>query len=690
MYACPVIALATVALLYLELTKRFPVKEEISDVKRSKLHRLWAGFTRNLWTQPMVVRSPLGILTGIDLLGIGLVLFVVVCFTTNLTVPRFDSINHGEEIPGLEKKWQAKLDKSGELFGKVIPFAMTLLFLPVTRGSPILRLIHVPSEHAVRYHRWLGHLTMILITTHGVIYSIYYHSRHETHMVMDWKYSTEGISNFPGVIGATAGVIMWVTALAPVRSRFFNFFYGTHQLYIVLFVFYAWHVGKGNMGKCIGGIFLFFIDRFLRFVQSQKRITGVTAQVLPSGVVELKIPIQQGFEYNALSFMYINVPGISRLEWHPFSSASSSLNISDTISICIKPLGDWTYSLHSAILDNLASLSMDPKLECPFALKLYTEGPYGHESDYFLRYKHLLLVAGGTGITPFLAILTDLLKRHQLKQEKLPLSVRVIWSVRCISELCILRDIRPALICPSLANGGNKSLNLEVEVFVTRNEAMNDYTQFDSKVLKFEDTCIDKGDPSKGASNVDAVSSLIPTTSSQNLFMVAMILASVAGFVLMSGLFNLYVYTPRNSPESPFSLTLDVLLFFISTLVGIVVCGGAVLLLWNPARSYIVPRSSSSRNSSTIVSATDPVKEERMDVESQPATLEDMCTVIKGSRPPFQEIFETAATKHDGEEIGVLICGPKGLQESAASECRSQNFRNRRAQFHFHSVCFDL
>lgn len=79
-------------------------REEISDVKRSKLHRLWAGFTRNLWTQPMVVRSPLGILTGIDLLGIGLVLFVVVCFTTNLTVPRFDSINHGEEIPGLEKK----------------------------------------------------------------------------------------------------------------------------------------------------------------------------------------------------------------------------------------------------------------------------------------------------------------------------------------------------------------------------------------------------------------------------------------------------------------------------------------------------------------------------------------------------------------------------------------------------------
>jgi ferric-chelate reductase len=81
------------------------------------------------------------------------------------------------------RRWQAKLDKSGELFGKVVPFAMTLLFLPVTRGSPILRLIHVPFEHAVRYHRWLGHLTMLLITTHGILYSVYYTSRHETHMV---------------------------------------------------------------------------------------------------------------------------------------------------------------------------------------------------------------------------------------------------------------------------------------------------------------------------------------------------------------------------------------------------------------------------------------------------------------------------------------------------------------------------
>lgn len=68
------------------------------------MQRAWAKLARCIWTQPLVVRSPLGILTAIDLFGVGLVAFVVVCFTANLTGPRVDSINHGDEIPGLEKR----------------------------------------------------------------------------------------------------------------------------------------------------------------------------------------------------------------------------------------------------------------------------------------------------------------------------------------------------------------------------------------------------------------------------------------------------------------------------------------------------------------------------------------------------------------------------------------------------------
>lgn len=45
-------------------------------------------------------------------------------------------------------------------------------------------------------------------------------------------------------------------------------------------------------------------------------------------------------------------------------------------------------------------------------------------------------------------------------------------------------------------------------------------------------------------------------------------------------------------------------------------------------------------------------------------------------------------------DVGVLVCGPAGLQASVARECRSQNLRHdggrSGAVFHFHSHSFDL
>ncbi|XWS07874.1 hypothetical protein CRYUN_Cryun41cG0030000 [Craigia yunnanensis] len=39
------------------------------------------------------------------------------------------------------------------------------------------------------------------------------------------------------------------------------------------------------------------------------------------------------------------------------------------------------------------------------------EGPYGHQSPYHLMYENLVLVAGGIGISPFRAVLSDILHR---------------------------------------------------------------------------------------------------------------------------------------------------------------------------------------------------------------------------------------------------------------------------------------
>ena len=60
----------------------------------------------------------------------------------------------------------------------MIPFS--LLWIPVSRGSPFLRLMNVPFEQAVKYHRWLSILTLFMLTLHSAGYIIYYVATHRT------------------------------------------------------------------------------------------------------------------------------------------------------------------------------------------------------------------------------------------------------------------------------------------------------------------------------------------------------------------------------------------------------------------------------------------------------------------------------------------------------------------------------
>lgn len=82
--------------------------------------------------------------------------------------------------------------------------------------------------------------------------------------------------------------------------------------------------------------------------------------------------------------MYVLVPGISKYEWHPFSVASSPLDETNQICIYIKPLGSYTKDIHDALIDTKHHKEAG-KLKCPFGFKLNLEGPYGDESNFYLK-----------------------------------------------------------------------------------------------------------------------------------------------------------------------------------------------------------------------------------------------------------------------------------------------------------------
>lgn len=95
------------------------------------------------------------------------------------------------------------------------------------------------------------------------------------------------VSNVAGEIAAVLALAMWVTSSYRIRRKMFEVFFYTHQLYILYIVFYVLHVGAAYFCMVLPGIFLFVIDRYMRFLQSQRRARLDSARLLPCGSVEL-------------------------------------------------------------------------------------------------------------------------------------------------------------------------------------------------------------------------------------------------------------------------------------------------------------------------------------------------------------------------------------------------------------------
>lgn len=166
--------------------------------------------------------------------------------------------------------------------------------------------------------------------------------------MLDWK--DIGVANFPGVISLSAGLLMWVTSLQPVRKQFFELFFYTHQLYVIFVVFLALHVGDFIFSMCAGAVFLFILDRFLRFCQSRTKVDVISAACRPCGTIEL-ILSKPPSNNSCSSSIYCQLPTLSE-----FSSLTFPKKLSFTkenLSMILIML-NWRFYMY--ILQNLFTL----------------------------------------------------------------------------------------------------------------------------------------------------------------------------------------------------------------------------------------------------------------------------------------------------------------------------------------------
>ncbi|KAH9750110.1 Ferric reduction oxidase 7 [Citrus sinensis] len=656
-----------------------------------------------LWTFPVLVDGPFGVVSAAEFVGI--VLFVVFIFWAVYTYTmRNISLLSEFRIPTKEQSiWMLEL--TGLRLGMIGLLCMAFLFLPVARGSVLLRLIDIPFEHATRYHVWLGHLTMVLFTLHGLFYVIAWDIQGRlVQELLAWR--NIGIANFPGVISLLAGLMIMAA----------------------------------------GGIFLFILDRFLRFCQSRRTVDVLSASCLPCGTVELVLSKPANLRYNALSFFFLQVRELSWLQWHPFSVSSSPLEGKYHSSVLIKVLGEWTENLRDYILsksesdsqvgppppvpppeghpppvhppqgpvrnlmyENLilvaggiseANPHVGPPLPVPppqgapppgpplqeegpppqgphppvpppqgppppvpppkgnlmyenlivvaggisetepqvgppppvpppqgsppqrpppsrhpllppTKITASVEGPYGHEVPYHLMYENLILVAGGIGISPFLAILSDILHRINEGESCLPRNVLIVWAVKKSNELSLLSNFYKESICPFFSD----KLNLETFIYVTRET----------------EPPLEEGELHKTMS-----SSIYPVPSGCAM----------------------------------------------SVLVG---TGNNV---WSGLKSSA--RENYKDDSIEVDNAQNVGTMAHNDIRKK--DTKSSTNILYGSRPDFKEIFGSTSKKWGHVDVGVIVCGPPSLQSSVAKEIRSHSLMRECHDpiFHFHSHSFDL
>ncbi|OVA20614.1 FAD-binding 8 [Macleaya cordata] len=648
-YSVPAIAVAIIGFIYLHLYAKEPRRQ-----MRMSINKL---------SNPFIVYRPLGIISGSELLAVTIfIIFLVWTIYAHL------SNDFKKMIPTKSLKlntWQFKFMKVGTRLGLLAEACLALLLLPVLRGMSLFRLIGIQFEASVRYHICLGTAMILFATLHGTTTFFIWGVKHQIQDEM-WLWQKTGRVYLAGELTLVTGLVIWITSLPQIRRKWFEIFYYTHHLYAVFLVLFLLHTGDRHFYMVFSGVLLFGMDKLLRIIQSRPATCIVSARIFPSKAVELSLSKDPRLKYTPTSLIFLKVPSISKLQWHPFSITSSSSVDDERISVIVKGDGWWTNSLYNTIL---AALDSDPhQVKC---LPVHVEGPYGPVSTDFLRYDSLLLVAGGIGITPFLSILQELAFIQNSKKSTLPTRIQLIYAVKKSEDISLLNPISPLLLNQSLGQS-----SLAVKVFVTQEErsatTLRELLHELSKVqiVNFN---------SKGLNYTISGFPNLPW------------LAGIAGFssivflVALGCLNHAFLHSEKKASEkkNPSWVT-DVLL----------ICSFIIAITFG-ALATVIMKQRRTKKDLPPIAVKQCVDTEFGSLESKDI-LEDH-EIHYGERPNFEDIFSQFPNQTGGSNIGVLVCGPESMKESVALSCRqhSQGFitgggKGRKPYFSFHSLNFAL
>ena len=291
--------------------------------------------------------------------------------------------------------------------------------------APVLEPVFGGLDRMYRVHRWAGV---------GAIIAMFLHTSVEPEIEGGIRGASKSLADQAEGLASTGETMLYIlVAISLLRWFPYRWWRWTHKLLGIPFAFACWHfytaekpyANGSGWGWWFGTFMVLGLAAYLgrvvvrdmllpgrRYVVSSAEKTGSTLDLRLSA-------LDEPLSFRAGQFVVLKVQQDRLQEPHIFTIASAPDD--PELRFFIRELGDWTSHLHRADLEGA---------------RVVVEGPYGRFEPFDDHHEKTVWVAGGVGITPFLATTAELAEDER--------DVTLIYCVRSRADAMALPDLERA------------------------------------------------------------------------------------------------------------------------------------------------------------------------------------------------------------------------------------------------------
>ncbi|CAF1484487.1 unnamed protein product, partial [Didymodactylos carnosus] len=341
----------------------------------------------------------------------------------------------------------------------------------------------LPVDCHIDFHRIVGRYILVLAVIHAISHMVHFSILKTPYTWAELMFTfaanqgtiIPGFATISGIILSFILITIIIFSFEYIRrSGHFELFYFTHLLYIPFFIFLIMH-GNGFWKWIIGPLTIFVIEKVYELCQFCRSSHGKThmkfmtifesyskSGKLESSVLALSIKRPRNFDYRPGDYLFLNIPAISKFEWHPYT-ISSGPEEKDTLSVHIHAVGNWTnkvleYSklvMHKNDSNGLCQIvshlnittepvNVEPLKRQSFLINdsVLIDGPYSSCARYIFDVEHAVLIGGGIGVTPYASILTSLMVQFRLQRIKCKQCNHINYTTPISGTICTDRILK--------------------------------------------------------------------------------------------------------------------------------------------------------------------------------------------------------------------------------------------------------